>query len=188
MQWHLKDCLFCGVCKHIRDSIRYLYSNPRTTYSQLMITACKAESENEEAHDKVRARSAITTEPVEGTTELANHTARLMAALTMAEQGNHSTSNPNSPRQRGCGREWIDRSTPGCPSSHNGQTGLGQTTSVHHASVRHGTGTTTTGGQGPNTQGSKEGTPNRKDPSFLQCFRCQGWGHMAQKCATPAKT
>ena len=26
--WHLKDCLFHGVCKHIQDSIRYLYSNP----------------------------------------------------------------------------------------------------------------------------------------------------------------
>ena len=49
----------------------------------------------------------------------------------------------------------MDRSTPGCPSSYNGQTGLGQTTSVGSASVRCGTGTTTTGGQGPNTQGSK---------------------------------
>ena len=28
VQHHLKDCLFHGVCKHIRDSIRYLYSNP----------------------------------------------------------------------------------------------------------------------------------------------------------------
>ena len=52
VQQHLKDCLFHGVCKHIRDSIRYLYSNPGTTYSQLMIAACKAESENEEACDK----------------------------------------------------------------------------------------------------------------------------------------
>ena len=34
-----------------------LYSNLRTTYSQLMIAADKAESENDEAHDKVRARS-----------------------------------------------------------------------------------------------------------------------------------
>ena len=37
-----------------------------------MITAHKVESEKEEAHDKVRARSAMTTEPVEGTTELRN--------------------------------------------------------------------------------------------------------------------
>ena len=52
VQQHLKDCLFHGVCKHIRDLIRYLYSNPGTTYSQLMITAHKAESKNEEAPDK----------------------------------------------------------------------------------------------------------------------------------------
>ena len=29
---------------------------------------------------------------------------------------------------------------------------------------------------------------NRKDTSSLQCFRCQGWGHMAWECAIPAKT
>ena len=43
VQWHLKDCLFHGVCKHIRDSIRYLYSNSRTTYPQWMIAAHKVE-------------------------------------------------------------------------------------------------------------------------------------------------
>ena len=64
VQQHLKDHLFHGVQKHIRDSIRYLYSNPQTTYSQLMVTAHKTESENEEAQDKVQARSAVTTEPV----------------------------------------------------------------------------------------------------------------------------
>ena len=38
---HLKDQLFHRVCKHIRDSIRYLHSNPETTYSQLMVAAKK---------------------------------------------------------------------------------------------------------------------------------------------------
>ena len=32
VSWHLKDCLFHRVHKHIRDSIRYLYSNLKTTY------------------------------------------------------------------------------------------------------------------------------------------------------------
>ena len=113
-QQHLKDHLFHGVHKHIRDSIRYLYSNPRTNYSQLMIAACKAESKNEEAHDKVRARSAITIEPAEGTTELRNQITKLMATLTKAGQSNSPASTPNSPRQRGCGRGQMDRSTPGC--------------------------------------------------------------------------
>ena len=63
-----------------------------------MITAHKAESENKEAWDKVRARSVVTTEAVKGTTELGNQIAKLMAALTRAGQGNNPGSAPNSPR------------------------------------------------------------------------------------------
>ena len=63
---HLKGHLFLGVHKHNRDSIRYLYSNPGTTYSQLMIVTHKVGSENEKGHDKVRARAAMTTDPGEG--------------------------------------------------------------------------------------------------------------------------
>ena len=129
VSWHLKDQLFHRVCKCRRDSIRYLYSNPKTTYSQLMATTHKAESETEEAKDKVRARSAATTEVVDGSKELGNQIARLMATLTRAEQGNHPTSAPNSPRHRDCGRGQTDRNIPTHPSSHNGWTGLGKTTS-----------------------------------------------------------
>ena len=84
-----------------------------------MTAACKVESENKETHDKVRAKSAITTEPVESTMEFGNQTAKLMAALTRAEQGNSPDSTPNSTRQRGCERGWTDRNTPGHLSSHN---------------------------------------------------------------------
>ena len=153
MQQHLKDHLLHWVCKHIRDSIKYIYSNPGTTYSQFMITACKAESENKDTCDKVRVRSAMTTEPVEGTTELGIQITKLMAALTRAGQCNSPTSGPNSPRQRCCGRGWTDRNTSGHPSSHNGQTGLGQTASTHSTSVGHGTGTTSQG-QGQSAQGA----------------------------------
>ena len=37
--WHLKEQLFHRVCKYVRDSIRYLYGNSETTYSELVITA-----------------------------------------------------------------------------------------------------------------------------------------------------
>ena len=143
-----------------------------------MIAAHKAKSENE----------AMTTKPAKDTTELGHWIAKLMANLTRAQQGNSPNSTPNSPDREAMGVGWTDRSTPCHPSSHNGQTGLGHTASVCSASVICGTGITTTRGQGPNTQGSKEGTSNRKDPSSLQCFRCQSWGHMAQECTTPAKT
>ena len=97
--------------KHIRESIPYLYSNPGTFYSQLMVTAHNVVNENEEVQDKVQAKSAVTTEPVEGATELGNQIARLMAALTRTGQGNSPSRNPNSPRHRGHGRGRTDRST-----------------------------------------------------------------------------
>ena len=85
-----------------------------------MMTAHKVESKNEEAQDKVRARSAVTTKPVKGTTELGNQIARLMTALTRAGQGNSPSSAPNNPRHRGHGRGWMDRNTSSHPNSHNG--------------------------------------------------------------------
>ena len=69
-----------------------------------MIAAHKVESENEEARDKVRSRSTVTTKPVKGTTELGSQIAKLMAALTRVGQGSGSASTPSSPRQRGHGR------------------------------------------------------------------------------------
>ena len=187
--WCLKDCLFHGVHKHIRYSIKYSYSNPETTYSQLMVVACKAESKIEEAKEKVKARSAVTTDLVDSSKELSNQIAKLMAALTRAEQSNHPLSAPNSPRHRACGRGWMDGNTPTHPNSLNGWTGLGQTTSAHSSSTGTRTGNVPQG-KG-NTQGSTDGqgsVQNMKDPNLLQCFRCQGWGHMARKCTTQAKT
>ena len=65
-QQHLKVYLFHGVKKHICESIWYLYSTPRTYYSQLMVTTLKVESENEEFSDKVRARATVVTDWGEG--------------------------------------------------------------------------------------------------------------------------
>ena len=47
--WHLKDCLFHGFENTEKIHIRYLYSNPTTTYSKLMVAAYKVECEPEEA-------------------------------------------------------------------------------------------------------------------------------------------
>ena len=97
-------------------------------YSQLMIAARKAESKMEDAKEKVRAWSSMATEATDGSKELGDQIVRLMATLNRAEQGTHPASTPNSPRHRGHGRGQTDRNTPACPSSHNGQTGLGQNT------------------------------------------------------------
>ena len=96
---HLKDQLFHAVKKHIRDSMRYLYSNPKTTYSELVVAARRAESETEET--KVKVRSAVATEVPSGSKELGDQIARLMAALTRAEQSSCSASAPSSQRPQG---------------------------------------------------------------------------------------
>ena len=120
--------------------------------------------------------------------ELSNQITRLMAVLTRAEQGNCPASGPNSPRHRGYGKGQTDRNTSTYPSSHNSQTGLGQTTSTHSSSASSRVGTVPQGKW--NTQRLNDGqgsVQNMEDPNSLQCFRCQGWGHMAGECTTPAK-
>ena len=177
---HLKDQLFHGVKKHIRDSVRYLYSNPQTTYSELVVTAKRAESETEET--KVKVRSAAATEVPSGSKELGDQIVRFMAALTRAEQSSRSASVPSSPRHRGHGRGWTNRNTSVCPNSHNnGWTGLGQT-SAHSSSIVNKISVESPHKGNQNMQTSVQGGTQ----GAQQCFRCQGWGHMARECATPA--
>ena len=153
-----------------------------------MVAARTAESKTEDTKEKVKAQSSAATEVSDGSKELGDQIAWLIATLNRAEQGTHLASAPNSSRHRGCGRWQTDRNTPVHPSSHNGQTGLGQNTfaqssstasRVTTASQNRGSTQASTGAQG-NSQ-------NTKDSSTLQCFRCQGWGHMARECATLSK-
>ena len=90
-----------------------------------MVAARKAESKTEDTKERVRAWSSAATEVSDGSKQLGDQIAQLMAALNRAEQGTCPASAPNSPRHRGCGGGQMDRNTHVCPSSHNGQTGLG---------------------------------------------------------------
>ena len=48
MQQHLRDYLFHGLHKQLHTSMDYLYDDMRVMYPQLMTTAQKAESEQED--------------------------------------------------------------------------------------------------------------------------------------------
>ena len=165
--------------------MRYLYSNPQTTYSELVVTTRRAESEMEET--LVRARSATVTEVPSGSKELGDQIERLMASLTRVEQSTHSTSAPSSPRHRGHGRGRMDRQTPVHPNSHNGRTGLGQTSAHSSSVVKSSAKSPCKGNQNmqTNVQSSTQGA---RDSSSLQCYRCQGWGpygkRMHNSCGT----
>ena len=162
--------------------MRYLYSNPQTTYPELVVAARRAESKTEET--KVKARSAAATEVPTGSKELGDQIARLMAALTRAEQNTCSASAPSSPRHRGHGRGRTDRQTSVCPNSHNGRTGLGQTSARSSSVVKSNAKSPCKGNQNAQTSGQSN-PQGARGSSSLQCYRCQGWGHMARECTTP---
>ena len=146
-------------------------------------------AKNEEIQDKVRARAVVATNSGKQTTEVGKQIGKLMAALTKAGQGSNPASAPSSPRGRGHGRGHADRGTPGCPSSHNGQNGLGQTILDHSTPNGHRTWVAISRNQGQNSHGTNarhEGTTSMRAPNSVQSFRCQGWGHMALECPTPA--
>ena len=153
-----------------------------------MVVAKKAENEMEDAKEKVRARSSAAIEVTDSSKELGDQITRLMATLTRAEQDTPPATAPNSPRHRGHGRGRMDRNTPACPSSYKGQTGLGQSTSTCSSSAASRVATASQSrGSTQALTGAKGSAQNAKDPNALQCLRCQGWGHMARKYATPAK-
>ena len=125
-QQHLKDHLFHGVYKHIYNSVWYLWSTHGTSYLQLMVATWKAESKNEETKEKVRARATVTTDPGEGTGELGQQIAKLMATLTQTGQSSSPSSVPGSPQECGHRQGHSGRSTLSHPNSHNGRGSPGQ--------------------------------------------------------------
>ena len=153
-----------------------------------MVAARKARAGWKMLKKKLRVRSSTATEVTDGSKELGDQIARLMATLNRAEQGTHPASAPNNPRHRGCGRGQMDRNTPACPNSHNGWAGLGQNTATHSSSAASRVITASQGrGSTQAPMGAQGNAQNAQDSSALQCFRCQGWGHMARECATLAK-
>ena len=135
---------------------------------------------------KVKARSATATEVPSGSKELGDQIARLMAALTRVEQSTCSASAPSSPRHRGHGRGWTDRHTPVCPNSHNDWTGLGQTSTCSSSIVNKSSAKSPCKGNQNMQTSIQSGIQGARGSSSLQCYRCQGWGHMIRECATPA--
>ena len=63
-----------------------------------------------------------------------------------------------------------------------------QTASAHSASVGYSQIATSTAAPGSKAQGFTRGKLGQKEPGSLQCFRCQGFEHMAWECATLAKS
>ena len=134
-------------------------------------------------------RSAASTEVATGSKELGDQIARLMAAITRVEQGSHPASAPNSPRHRGCGEgkqigvllptpaltmvrlAWVKLLPLAAPQLEVERALIVKEGGIHGCKMVH-----------------RVVLRAQGDSNSLQCFRCQGLGHMVKECATPAKT
>ena len=104
------------------------YTVPLMYHSQqLMVVTWKAKSENEETLDCVRAKTAVTTELVEGIHELWQQITHLMATLTQVGWSDGNTSTPSSLQDCGCGQSaWNSSSWLNSQSRRGGPTCLAQ--------------------------------------------------------------
>ena len=175
---HLKDWLFHGVCKHIRDSIRYLHSNPETTYSHLMVAARKAESKMEDAKEKVRTRSSAATEVTDGSKELGDQIDQANGCSKQSRTG-HSPYNHSKQSQAQGSWERADRQEYSCltPAPTMVRLGLGQNTSTCSSSAASRVATASQGrGSTQALTGAQGNAQNVKDSSALLMLQMPGLG------------
>ena len=99
----LKERLFYGMTQHLRDSMRYLYKQPLTTYEQLLASAKEAEAEWLE-HKTIRSKMTIASQADPGRKEreeLKSKIDKLTAELNKREKERHwkkKRTPINSPR------------------------------------------------------------------------------------------
>ena len=179
-QHHLKDCPFDGVCKYTL-TCQLLVQYP--WYLLLPSNGCCPEGRRQKWGDlaRVRAWATVTAEPRKGMAELGQQNSQLMAALTQTGWGSSPTSAPGRPPE--CGHSG--RGTSSHPNSCNGRDGPSQPP-AHSLPTEHvievtGSCGSDWGNQGPSV---REVKPVSEIYS-LQCFRCQGWGHMAREWPMP---
>ena len=109
-----------GVKKHVRDSVRYFYSNPSDHL--LQTGGCSPQGADEsETWRKLKVKvqgQLLLSEVPSGSKELGDQIARLMAALTRAEQSSCTLPVPPAAQgHRDHGRGWTDRNTPVHPKA-----------------------------------------------------------------------
>ena len=159
----LKDRLFHGMNQHLKDSLRYLYTQSSVTYANLLQAAYAAEVEAEKgraAHskaanlanspDKVDIRSRDPSPIVASVAAIESKLDKCLKAVSKAAQA--PTNKAESSKQTGPRRE--SNSAPATPIKY----------------------------KGPNT--SAAGPFKGRNGKPIRCWHCGGWGHTTRECPT----
>ena len=188
--WHLKEWLFHGVWKHMRDSIRYLYGNSKTTYSELVVAAheeqkakWKKQKKESKQDQLLHYRGDLWLKRARGPNSqtdgcfdqgraraVALQVLQIVPGTGVVGEGKWTGTPLSAPAPTMVRLAWVKLLLFAVPPL----------TTREVLTFREGEICRCTDG----TQGGAQST---RDSNTLQCFRCQGWGHMARECATLAK-
>ena len=159
----LKDRLFHGMNQHLKDSLRYLYTQSSVTYANLLQAAYAAEVEAEKGRaarskaanlanspDKVDIRSRDPSPIVASVAAIESKLDKCLKAVSKAAQA--PTHKAESSKQTGQRRE--SNSAPATPIKY----------------------------KGPNTPAA--GPFKGRNGKPIRCWRCGGWGHTTRECPT----
>ena len=158
----LKDRLFHGMHQHLKDSLRYLFTQFSVTYCELLQAAYAAEVEAEKgrvAHskaanvvaspEKVDVRSRDPSPIVASVATLESKLDKCLKAVSKAAQAKNGNT----------GKQQVNskRETNSAPSTPNKTKGPAVTAA---------------------------GPFRRKNGKPIRCCRCGGWGHTSHECST----
>ena len=159
----LKDRLFHGMNQHLKDSLRYLYTQSSVTYANLLQTAYAAEVEAEKGRaarskaanltnspDKVDIQSRDPSPIVASEVAIESKLDKCLKAVSKAAQA--PANKPDSSKQVGQHRE--SNSAPATPTKYRGPTS------------------------------SAAGPFRGKNGKPIRCWQCGGWRHTTRECLT----
>ena len=151
--------------QHLKDSLRYLYTQSSVTYANLLQAAYAAEVEAEKGRaarskasnltnspDKVNIQSRDPSPIVASVVAIESKLDKCLKAVSKAAQA--PVNKQDSSKQVGQGQQRESNSAPATPTKYRGLTP------------------------------SAAGPFRRKNGKPIRCRRCGGWGHTTRECPT----
>ena len=148
----LKDHLFHGMTDKLRDSVRYLFTNPAVDFNQLLkaAMACEIEATSRQATKaKAMQFSEGVSESSVDNSEIKSICSQLEQMSTILKGANFKGAKDSNGNKRK-GNDYYKQKV-------DGRQGL----------------------KGPETSAAG---PFRKNKPPVQCHQCMGWGHYARNC------
>ena len=153
----LKDCLFYGMQQHLRDSLRFMFQDPKCNYTQLLKVASAAEIESERGRVlDLHSKGGNVLEEQKSSKHTSRDTSPIAASVASMESKLEQLT-------------MIVKSAQKMTSTDNFKQG---SQTPRGTSKKSSDPTTTSAG------------PFNKGKKPIRCWRFGGWGHTSRECPT----